>query len=418
MPKTARLICAETRPGMEFLAELMPLALLPFCGKSLIDHALTALASQGYRSIQLYLSDRPELVRAQVLKGEKWGLEIIYHPTKHETNIEELRTILEKQSETLNEGDVFTLDRFPLNNATSLFSNYENLFKSLAAYLPSAGANQLGMIEKKPDIWVGIGARIPESVKLNAPCWIGRNVYIADKVTIGPNTIIEDECLVDKGVIVEESQVAQRTYVGCDTELRESIAWGPSLVNWKTGSTLEIRDPFLLSRLDNSDCLANEFGPSFFGRLSALLLLLGTSPILLLLTIILRLRKGRAFTTNQAISPHTWQKRSMAHEFRFHDFNSSNFIIQRLPRILSIIKGEMAWVGNPPLTPKEAESLETEFDQLWLAAPCGLVSLGDCHQHTDVNDLEARTHAAYFAAKPSRDLNKKVLAWLVYGRQP
>ncbi len=415
MLKSARLICPESRSGMEFLAEAMPLALLPFCGKSLIDHALTELASKGYQTIQLYLSDRPELIRAQVLKGEKWGLKIAYHPTKHETNIEELRSAALEHGETFDEHDVFTLDRFPLSNSTTLFSNYETLFKSLTDYFPSAGAHQLGMIENPPGVWVGIGTRLPTNVKLEAPCWIGRNVYIADKVEIGPNTIIEDECLIDKGVKTEACQVAQRTYVGCETELRQSIAWGSSLVNWKTGSSLVVRDPFLLSRLDDNDSLSREFSPGILSRLTALIALILASPLALISALILKLTKGQALSSHVAISPHTRKKRALAHEFSFHDFNCTPLLLRRLPRLLSIIAGNMAWVGNPPLTPEEADSLETEFDQLWLAAPCGLVSLGDCYQHTDVKDLEARTHAAFFAAKPSRNLSRQTLTWLFFG---
>ena len=417
MLMSAHLICPESRPGMEFLAEVMPLALLPFCGKSLIDHTLTELAAEGYRHINLYLSDRPELIRAQVHKGEKWGLQISYHPTKSEMSFEEIETNLQKQNIELNNDDVFTVDRFPLRTSTSLFSNYENLFEGLRTYLPSAAENQLGILEEKPGVWIGIGARVPTGTELTAPCWIGRNVYIAENVTIGANSIIEDECLIDKGVKTEQCQVAQRTYVGCDTELRESIAWGPSLVNWRTGSSLVLRDPFLLSRLDNNASLTNEYRPSFLGRFVALLVLLVSSPILLLTALFLRLSGIRALTSCHAISPHSRQNRLLASEFKFYDLKCSTLLLRRLPRLLSIVKGDMAWVGNPPLTTKEADSLKTEFDQLWLAAPCGLVSLGDRFHHTNVNDLEARTHAAYFAVKPGKDLNKKLLTWLIFGSQ-
>jgi hypothetical protein len=402
---------------MEFLVETMPLALLPFCGKSLIDHTLSELATDGFHHIDIYFSDRPELIREQLRNGEKWGLQLSYHPTKHETNKEAIsQNYLDEDGEIGTE-EIYTLDRCPIKSHNPLFRSYHDLFKNMRDHMAVAGSNQLGITEHAPGIWIGIGARIPANAKLKAPCWIGRNVYLGTGVQIGPGSIIEDECLIDDRSIIEDSQVTQRTYVGSDTELRESIAWGPRLVNWKSNSTLVVQDPFLLSRLDDTPNTSGEYRPGLTGRILALLLLIATLPIGLVTALFLRLIKDRAFISNQATVPHRLKEGARPRVFTFYDFNTERILLRRLPRIWSILKGDMAWVGNPPIAPKDLDLLQSEFDRLWLAAPCGLVSLGDCYHCTDVTDQDARTHAAYFAVKPNRNLNAKILAWLLLSRQ-
>ncbi len=139
MTKAAKLICPEIRPGMEFFKQEKPLALLSCCGKSLIDHALCELASQGFQKIDLYLSDRPELLREQLRGGEKWGVKISYHPTPKEVTQSDLQQNTNNPSEEASNTPVFTLDRIPLDSAASLFENHKSLFSQLQQLIASAG---------------------------------------------------------------------------------------------------------------------------------------------------------------------------------------------------------------------------------------------------------------------------------------
>ena len=73
-------------------------------------------------------------------------------------------------------------------------------------------------------------------------------------------------------------------------------------------------------------------------------------------------------------------------------------LLRRWPRLLSIVKGEFAWVGNPPLAPSEAGALLTQYERLWYAVRPGLVSLADVVGDAEARDEQAVAHASFFVA--------------------
>ena len=142
--------------------------------------------------------------------------------------------------------------------------------------MPLAAAAQIGMTKRFPNVWIGTGSQVAPTARLNAPCWIGRNVLIGDNAVIGPNTIIEDQCFVDEKAVIEESHVAQRTYIGTNTDVVKSFAWGPKLLNWQNGSGLVIQDRFLLARLGAGEDRSNQFQPGLGERILAVLTMILT----------------------------------------------------------------------------------------------------------------------------------------------
>jgi len=70
-------------------------------------------------------------------------------------------------------------------------------------------------------------------------------------------------------------------------------------------------------------------------------------------------------------------------------------------------------VGNRPLTREQAAQLETEFEQLWLAAPVGLVSLADTFDAGDRFDDESRAHSSFYAVHADGKMNRNILRWLI-----
>ncbi|MBT5709117.1 MAG: hypothetical protein HOI66_22585 [Verrucomicrobia bacterium] len=417
MEKKAAIICPESRHGLEFLSKNTLLALVPFCGKSLLDHSLTEIASKGYRHVDLYVSDRPEAIRGQVKDGSKWGISTTINPTSREWTPNEVLEEKDKGSteSSIKATDVFLMDRIPLEHPNSLFSDYENWFKRLIEYMPLAAAAQIGMTKRFPNVWIGTGSQVAPTARLNAPCWIGRNVLIGDNAVIGPNTIIEDQCFVDEKAVIEESHVAQRTYIGTNTDVVKSFAWGPKLLNWQNGSGLVIQDRFLLARLGAGEDRSNQFQPGLGERILAVLTMILTCPILAVFALWLRFNNGQCFEKKKAITPQRIEDDSAPTYFTYTELSVANPRIRRLPRLWSIAAGSMAWFGNPPLPPEAGKLLETEFDRLWLASPCGLASLGDCYQCLDPSNDDARAHATFFAVHADTATKRKILSWLLFG---
>jgi carbonic anhydrase/acetyltransferase-like protein (isoleucine patch superfamily) len=84
---------------------------------------------------------------------------------------------------------------------------------------------------------------------LVAPCWIGDQVFVEPGAIVGPGVILEDRSVVEKNARVALSWVGPNTFVGPMTSIASSLAWGSSLTNWRSDSSLRVPDSFLLCSL-------------------------------------------------------------------------------------------------------------------------------------------------------------------------
>src|SRR5690554_256141 len=112
----ALLICPADRPGMAFMARLVPLALVPVLGRSLLDLWLTELASHGIREVLILATDRPEKIRGAVGRGERWGVKVNVIPEPRELSPDEARAKYEVKpgsSDSPAPMEVVVLDRLP-----------------------------------------------------------------------------------------------------------------------------------------------------------------------------------------------------------------------------------------------------------------------------------------------------------------
>jgi hypothetical protein len=78
---------------------------------------------------------------------------------------------------------------------------------------------------------------------------VGENVFVGAQTTVGPGAILEHDSFVECGARIERSLVGADTLVGEFTEIRDSIALGSTLVNWRLDSAVEVPDEFLLCSL-------------------------------------------------------------------------------------------------------------------------------------------------------------------------
>lgn len=247
------LICPSARSEVAALAKNQPLSTVPLLGKSLLEYWIEYLAVKGAKHIQILAADRPEMVRELVGDGARWGLRIEVIEESRELLPSHARTkypILQKADWMPEPDNMIALTQFPGVPEHSLFNSYTDWFGALSAWLPqAAGENRLGMREIQPGVWVANRARIASGVCLRAPCWIGEDVSIGARCTIGPMAVVEDRAVVEADCEISNSVVGPETFVGGWTELRQSLAFGNSLVNWNTGVAAEIEDPLLLCAL-------------------------------------------------------------------------------------------------------------------------------------------------------------------------
>ena len=92
----------------------------------------------------------------------------------------------------------------------------------------------------------------------------------------------------------------------------------------------------------------------------------------------------------------------------YHELTCGFGWLRCWPQLWSICQGDFAWVGNRPLSPTEVADLSNDFERLWLAAPIGLLSLGQAEGAVDA--LEKRACASLYALQANWRLDLSIIA--------
>ncbi len=245
------LICPSERPEVKTLSHALPLAAVPLLGQSLVEYWLSHLATSGAKQVLVLAHDRPNYIADIVETGARWGLEAkVVIESREPTPSQVLLKYAGELDPVPAPNSITILDHFPGRRELPLFRSYADLFAGLGAWMPQAVTpDRVGMREFQPGVWVGLHSHIASGARLLAPCWIGRHVFIGADVVIGPNTVIEDRAMIEPAAELTRSWVGCDTFVGRFSQLADSLAWGCTLVNWQTGSVIQVPDPFLLCAL-------------------------------------------------------------------------------------------------------------------------------------------------------------------------
>jgi hypothetical protein len=249
----ALLICPAIRPAVPQLAEDSPLALAPILGEGIVSHWLEHLAVLGARDVRVIAADRADQVRATLGDGARWGLRLEVLSTSIEPTPAEAAAIYRPADA---DGwlpaphDIVVMNHLPGCADLPLFESYASWFAALLAWMPrSLTPARVRVTEIRPGVWVGRRAHVSPTAVLIAPCWIGDQVFVEPDAIVGPGAIVENRSVVENDARVTHSWVGPDTFVGPMTALSSSLAWGSSLTNWRSDSTLQVPDPFLMCSL-------------------------------------------------------------------------------------------------------------------------------------------------------------------------
>ena len=235
------LICPGDASEVPALARKRPLVLAPFLGRTVLEHALTALAESGMKNIRILASDHPEDLRSLVGRGEAWGMTVEVVPSSPRT--------CDGHNPASSAEPILILDHLAQLPQLPLWQSYRGWYAAQQALLPALARRRVGMREIALGSFVGLRSQVAPNARLLGPCWIGEGVWIGSQAVIGPGTVIEDGSYIDEGAEIAGSIVGPRTYLGAFTELRDSFAWGSDLLHLDTGSLTEVGDRFLLGEV-------------------------------------------------------------------------------------------------------------------------------------------------------------------------
>jgi NDP-sugar pyrophosphorylase family protein len=250
------LICPSERHELEQLTGNCPPAALPLFGDTTLGLWLSHLAARGVKQVKILAADRADHIKALVGSGEKWGLEAMVHSEAIEPIIPEARKKhkpADGADYVAEPEDVQIVDHLPWDDTYPMLADYSSWYGACQVILNQIQPGfRVGMRQFSPNVWVGRGSKIDPTAKLEAPCWIGRGVHVGANVVIGPNVVIEDETYVDDNSELAHSWVGPGTYVGSLTQVKNSLAWGNTLINWLNNSHIIVPDPFLLSSVEQA----------------------------------------------------------------------------------------------------------------------------------------------------------------------
>ena len=418
-------------------AELLPLtenicpALLPIAGKSILEHTLEALIEAGIFQAHIVVCAFASEVKARLGNGERWGMKLSFSTSRGEESPDKIiktlsHTIqfpslllrgdvvrpLEQVQAFLKQAEVDTasccgavvengpswllycrelqLDFGALlawpnpvipKNAIQLAGHVHKLDSLIAFHQTNldAASGRLALHLPGRNTAIGLfqGRRskiYPQNIK-HGIAHVGSNCSCYPSVQFSGEVVIGDNVIIDRCAVLENTVVLPNTYIGELVELKNAIVRGNDLIRVDIGSTLKVRDVFLLADLNTTPI--NQSLGTFYSCLLGSLLLLFSLPLWLLAGIKLLIARPESPISFQTLrgnkiilDEYGMPQRA---EFICGEFNLKAPILRYLPRLLAVLSGDLRLVGVLPVTPEVASQRQDEWEKQVDQAPVGLI---------------------------------------------
>ena len=261
------------------------------------------------------------------------------------------------------------------------------------------GINMPGK-EIKNGVWVGRQTFIHPEAEIIPPVLIGSNCNIRNSVSLGECSIIGDYVIADKEADIKESIIYEKTYIGTNTEIKDSFVRKNYIFNTPNMSNLYVNDDSILGNMDKK--LFSEKLNTVYNFFAGLFLLLFFSPFILILVLYnLLFPLKKYFNTEKRYG--SYRSTSMTGEpelsiIRQYYFNSCSSFIRKLPGLINVIKGEINLVGNSTLSKDELDSLTEEWQKIRFEAPTGLIHLWETDKNLTISWEEKIISESYYAS--------------------
>jgi hypothetical protein len=187
--------------------------------------------------------------------------------------------------------------------------------------------------------------------------------------------VLADNVVVDSRTTLSRTVILPNTYVGPMVELENAIAWKKDLIRVDTGVVVHVTDPALLGDLTGQT--PGAVARRVLDRLAGAVLLSASLPLWPIMWIdswrvnrehplrTVKLRGNRTVLDDDG--------RAVPRVFETHEGATRVPLLRHLPRLLSVISGDLALVGVQPLPPHVDDRHTEEWERVRENAPVGLL---------------------------------------------
>jgi lipopolysaccharide/colanic/teichoic acid biosynthesis glycosyltransferase/NDP-sugar pyrophosphorylase family protein len=291
----------------------------------------------------------------------------------------------------------------------------------------------------KPGVWVAKGANVHPKAKLVAPCWVGPGAQLDQEAKLGPEAVVEGPARLGRGAAVSHGAVFPDTYVGKATTWDGRVLYPDGQIDLTGATPLVLPSPAPeILGTTYREPLADRLH-TFFDQAVAGLGLLAIAPLLLLLTLAIKLDSpGPAFYTQLRVGQdrrpyrHGAPRGSIFEVYKFrtmhvdadakvaelmaqNQYKGGAFFklekdpritrlghflrktsLDELPQLINVLYGEMRLVGNRPLPVYEADALVEDWQRTRFLAPAGITGLWQISGRSDLSEKERLALDAYY----------------------
>lgn len=188
----------------------------PLGGRFLIERVIDRLANDGYDKIYIRSQYHAKDIVKRLDSGTPWGLKV---------------KVLNKN-----------VDSSKMDSINPNWKNSRQVLNDLKTLLCDGGRlyDMLPSWPLKPGIWINRGVKIHPDCKLIAPVYIGENVEIAEKCTIGPFTSIEKNCYISDSVEIQHSLILPQTFCSPQLSINKMIVDEGTILDTKRNLILDV----------------------------------------------------------------------------------------------------------------------------------------------------------------------------------
>lgn len=272
----------------------------------------------------------------------------------------------------------------------SVRSYYELLASHHAVLGKQFNGLLLGGKEADESIWLSRNVSLHPTATLNPPVYIGDNCRIGKGTRLGPDAVIGKDCVLDSGCTVTGSVIFQGSYVGEGLELANVLIDKNRLINVRYGTDVLVSEDFILGCMSGSRI--GQRLSSAFSRVVAACLLLIVWPLLLVTALMLKaFRRGPVLFKKKAVrlpapsddtfwrtfdylsfAPFAQETRKKSKGSRWEGLK--HLFLRFLPALISVVKGEVHFVGVSPRSEEELRALSQDWKMLYIGSRVGIVT--------------------------------------------